>query len=358
MSTVFRLGVFIFLGLLILAAGIFVIGSKKYLFSSTYLLRADFTTASGLTDGAEVRVGGVHEGTVRHIDLPQKPDEKVKVSMDLDKRTHNVLKKDSVASIKTEGLVGNKYVEISFGSDAAAPLKDGDTVAAAPPLDISDLVDKTDAILDSAKDTMKNADAISAKINQGQGSVGKLINDKGLYEQANAATAQAKAGATEFAENMEALKHNFFLRGFYKRRGYEDADELKKHEVSRTPSEQPMKTFDYDAKQIFGKLDGSKLKNQKALNDAGQFLQDNKFGLAVVAAFGPVTGDTDKDRELTEAQTMVIRDYLAKTFKFDDTRVKTMGLGKAKGSEDASKVEILVYPAGGNGAVAQKEAKH
>src|SRR5260370_29920478 len=168
MSGVFRLGVFIFVALLILAGAVFLIGDKKFLFSSTYRLRADFPTVAGLNNGAEVLVGGIHQGTVRRIDLPPRPDEKVTVVMDLDKGTRSVLKKDSVASIKTEGLIGNKYVEISFGSSDAGMLKDGDTIASAPPLDISDLVSKTNAILDSAKDTMQNADAISAKINNGQ----------------------------------------------------------------------------------------------------------------------------------------------------------------------------------------------
>ena len=355
MSGVFRLGVFIFVALLILTGAVFLIGSKKYLFSSTYSLRCQFPTVIGLNDGSEVRVGGIHQGTVRNIELPQKPEDKVTVLMDVDTRTRKVLKKDSVASIKTEGLIGNKYVEITFGSDQAEGLKDGDTIGAAPPLDISDLVNKTNDILESAKNTMQNADAISAKINNGQGSVGKLINDKQIYEQVNAATAQAKAGATAFQENMEALKHNFFLRGFFKGRGYQDENELKKHEISRLPAEQPAKTFNYDAKQIFSKPDAAKLKNQKSLNEAGQYLQDNKFGMAVVAAYAGATGDTDKDRELSEAQSMVIRDYLAKTFKFDDTRVKTIGLGKAKDPADASKIEIMVYPAAANGAVAQKK---
>ncbi len=355
MSGVFRLGVFIFVALLILAGAVFLIGDKKFLFSSTYRLRADFPTVAGLNNGAEVLVGGIHQGTVRRIDLPPRPDEKVTVVMDLDKGTRSVLKKDSVASIKTEGLIGNKYVEISFGSSDAGMLKDGDTIASAPPLDISDLVSKTNAILDSAKDTMQNADAISAKINNGQGSVGKLINDKQIYQQVTAATAEAKAGATAFQENMEALKHNFFLRGFFKKRGYEDENDLKKHAVSRLPAEQPVKRFDYDAKQIFSKPDAAKPKNQKTLNEVGEFLQQNKFGLAVVAAHAGTTGDSDRDRELTEAQAMVVREYLVKNFQLDDTRLKTAGLGKAKDSSEANKIEILVYPAGANGTVAQKK---
>src|SRR5260370_5194551 len=93
---------------------------------------------------------------------------------------------------------------------------------------------KTDQILDTTKDKMQNVDSISSKINQGQGTMGALVNDKKIYQQANAATAEAKAGATAFDENMEALKHNFLLRGFFKKRGYEDQTELKKRSEEHT----------------------------------------------------------------------------------------------------------------------------
>ena len=70
MSRAARLGIFIILTLSVLAAGIFIIGSKRYLFTSTYRLKTQFATVVGLDPGADVRVGGVHSGTVRGIELP------------------------------------------------------------------------------------------------------------------------------------------------------------------------------------------------------------------------------------------------------------------------------------------------
>ena len=64
MSRTFRLGAFIVATLLIFAAGVFWIGGKQFMFSSTYRLNADFQTVAGLPDGADVRVGGIHEGTI------------------------------------------------------------------------------------------------------------------------------------------------------------------------------------------------------------------------------------------------------------------------------------------------------
>src|SRR5882672_2250500 len=98
-SKVFWLGVFIVGALAIFAGGIFWIGSKQFLFTATYRLNAEFQNVAGLNGGAEVRVGGIHEGTVKTIQLPQKPEDKVRIIMDMAKSTKEVIKKDSVATI-------------------------------------------------------------------------------------------------------------------------------------------------------------------------------------------------------------------------------------------------------------------
>jgi len=335
-----------------------LIGSRESLFQSTYRVKTEFQNVAGLSDGADVRVGGLHQGTVKQIQLPNQPEGKVTVAMDLEKATRDVLKKDSVAAIKSEGLVGDKYVEISFGSDGADQLRDGDTIASEAPVDIANLVKKTDQLLDSAKTavsdldgTASNLKSISAKVDQGKGTVGALINDKTIYQ-------KASAGATALDEDMEALKHNFLLRGFFKNRGYEDAADLTKHAISHLPPGEPGKTFEYDGREIFDKPDQAKLKNQKALNEAGDYLQANKFGLAVVVVSVGMKGETDKDRVLSEGRATTVRDYLAKNFRLEDTRIKTIGLGKTSGTDDNGKVEILVYPAPGPaGDAAQKPSR-
>jgi phospholipid/cholesterol/gamma-HCH transport system substrate-binding protein len=352
MSRAFRLGVFIVATLIILAAGTLLIGNKRFLFSRTFGLRADFQNVGGLVSGAEVRVGGIHEGTVRTIKLPSRPDEKVTVVMDVATSTRNIIKKDSVAWIKTEGLLGDKYVEISFGSKEAEEVKDGDTLEGQPPVDMSDMIKKTDQILDTTKDALQNVDqiagnlkSVTSKISEGKGSLGALINDTKVYKEADTAAAQAQAGTAAFQEDMEALKHNLLLRGYFKKRGYEDSDELTKHEITQLPAEPSMKEFDYNAKQIFNKPDSAKLKNSKPLNEVGKFLEENKFGWAVVAAYTGMKGDTDKDRVLTEARAMIVRAYLAENFRLDDTRIKTIGAGKTEQATDG-KILILVYPVG------------
>src|SRR5271154_6859621 len=195
MSRAARLGAFILTTLLILAAGIFIIGDRQYLFSSTYRLQTQFASVAGLDAGAEVRVGGVHSGSVRRIELPDKPTGKITVLMDLQRSTHAIIKKDSVAAIQTEGLLGNEFVAVSFGSAQGVNVQDGDMIASEPPLVIADLIKKTDAILDSSKEAINNTTvatanlkSISAKIDQGQGTIGALINDKKMYTELDQTT--------------------------------------------------------------------------------------------------------------------------------------------------------------------------
>jgi hypothetical protein len=202
--------------------------------------------------------------------------------------------------------LGNQYLAISFGSAKSANVENNDTLARQAPLEMSDLLAKTSDILDSSQEAIQNAtratanlNSISTKINAGQGTVGALVNDKQLYSNLEQTTSamhdtmlHAQAGATDFQENMEAMKHSFFVRGYFKGRGYEDSAELAKNEIERLPESAPAREFTYSAKQLFDKKDSAKLKNQKSLQAGGEFLANNRFGFAVVVASAGMEGDT------------------------------------------------------------------
>lgn len=344
MSRSLRLGLFIVATLTMLAIGTFLIGDRQFMFSRTYRLHTTFSTVAGLVEGAEVRVGGVHKGIVKRITLPSTPDGDVTVQMDLVRATAKVLRADSVASIETEGLLGAKYVAISFGSDDAPEVSDGAGIRGEDPLDIPDLMKTASAVLTNVQDGSASIKEIAAKVNAGQGTLGALVNDKRMYTQIDQTAAAAKTGATAFQENMEALKHNFFLRGFFNDRGYQDAAKIGQDEIPKLPAGTPIKAFRYDVLKIFEDADHAKLKGDKLLKEAGQYLQANPFGTAVVVAASGMKGDTDEVRVLTQARAMVVRDYLVRNFQMDDRRVKTMGLGKTEElSGQAGTVEIVVY---------------
>jgi phospholipid/cholesterol/gamma-HCH transport system substrate-binding protein len=143
MSRAFRLGVFVVCTLAALSAGVFLIGERQFLFSSTYKVKAAFKNVVGLNAGAEVHVGGIHKGIVKQIQLPAEPSGDMTVVLQMEKSTRSVIRKDSVATIQAEGLLGNKYMEISFGSADAPEIRDGDSISGVPPLEIADLLKKT-----------------------------------------------------------------------------------------------------------------------------------------------------------------------------------------------------------------------
>ena len=182
------------------------------------------------------------------------------------------------------------------------------------------------------------------------------MNDKQLYNNLEQTTTtlhdtmlQAQTGVTDFQENMEALKHNFFLSGYFKKRGYEDSSDLAANKINSLPQSAPVKIFAYAAKQLFDDRDSAKMKNQKTLKPAGDFLAQTQFGVAVIVVSTGMDGDTQKDLVLTEARAMVIREYLVENFGFDDSQLKTLGMGKQTGANldaDWGAIQILVYPAG------------
>jgi phospholipid/cholesterol/gamma-HCH transport system substrate-binding protein len=363
MSRTARLGAFILVTLTILAVGIFIIGSKKYLFTSTYDIKTTFNNVAGLDVGADVLIGGVHTGTVKSIELPQKSGQPITVTLELNANTRHIIKGDSIASVQTEGLLGNQYIAVSFGSPEKPDIKPGETIGSVPPLEMSAILDKANGLLGQGQVAMKNItqvsehlNSVSAKIDKGDGTVGALVNDRSLYNNidatasnAKAATAAAQAGITDFQDNMEALKHNFLLRGYFKNRGYEDSADLGKDEIEGLPQGTATKEFTLQAKDLFDKQNSAKLKGQKALKEAGEYLASNDFGVAVIEVSTGATGSADSDLTLAEGRALVVHDYIVQHFGFDDTKLKTVSLGKQTGETskaDWGLVHILIYPEG------------
>ena len=342
MSRSIRLGLFMLTTLAILAVCVFLVGREESKFGSNYRIQSEFANVSGLSEGADVRVGGIRKGTVRSIRLPKRPDGTITVTMNLSRDTQAIVKRDSVASIQSEGLLGDKYVEISFGSEDAERLKGGEMIDSAPPFDISDLLGKANQILDTTQGALEsiqvatdNVGMITTKINSGEGTIGKLINDTTLYK-------QAAAGIT-LHEDADALQHNFLLRGFFKNQGYTNPAEIHEHEVTQLPKQQASKTFEFNPKTLFEKPDSAKLRNEKDLAAAGQFIEGQKFGLVVIQVSTGTKGDSEKQRVLSEARAFVVRKYMVENFQLDDTRVKTLGLGKTADSNPDGSIVILIY---------------
>ena len=106
-----RVGIFVLVSLLAFLGTIYALGARARLFESRYTIYAEFTQVAGLTEGATVRLAGVQIGRVSDIRLSSEPGGKVRVEMTVARQYANRIRKDSVARIATQGLLGDKIVE-------------------------------------------------------------------------------------------------------------------------------------------------------------------------------------------------------------------------------------------------------
>ena len=123
-----RIGGFVLLALGVFLAIIYLLGARARYFESKYELVAEFTEVGGLIEGATVRLAGVQIGRVTDVTLSPKAGSKVRVTMTVARRFHDRIRRDSEARIATQGLLGDKIVEITSGSPDAPPLAPGETL--------------------------------------------------------------------------------------------------------------------------------------------------------------------------------------------------------------------------------------
>jgi outer membrane protein OmpA-like peptidoglycan-associated protein len=202
---------------------------------------------------------------------------------------------------------------------------------------------------DNAASITTDLAVVMGNLRSGKGTIGKLLMDTVFSSSLDVTMANVKQATGGLKDNMEAAKHNFLLKGYFKNRGYEDSADLGKDEVVTAPEAATIKDFTYQSKDLFDKQDSAKLKGQKTLSAAGQFLAANDFGVAVIEVSSGKIGSAEADLTLAQARAMVVRDYIVQHFGFDDTKLKTLSLGKQTGETskaDWGEIKILIYPAG------------
>ena len=211
------------LSLLLLLTIIFLIGKQKNMFGGTFYVYAHFKNISGLKEGNYVRYAGINVGTVDNISMLN--DTTVAVGLLLQKKIKAYIKEDAMASIGSDGLMGDKLITISPGSYLSTLVKDGGIVKTVNPVDVDRIVNNFSKISDNAEALTGDLASIMNKINNGGGSFGKLLNDDKLVKNLEGTITSAKATvgtvqktATSVTDNMEAARHSFLFRGFFKKK--------------------------------------------------------------------------------------------------------------------------------------------
>lgn len=208
-----RLGIFIFLGVALLVLAIFLIGQKNALFSSTFTVNAYFKDVQGLRTGATVRLSGINVGSVNNINIVNDTTGRVKVSMELQTDIRRFIRTNTKATIETEGLVGSKVVVLKIGSSNAEQVKDGGYIQSEEPLGFSAIVAQTEGIMQYTKNMTRDLSEILGKVNKGEGSIGKLINNDELYNNASNLTMQADSSLKNITAELTRITGLFDTLG-------------------------------------------------------------------------------------------------------------------------------------------------
>jgi phospholipid/cholesterol/gamma-HCH transport system substrate-binding protein len=159
----FRVGLFVLLALLTFLGAVYALGARARLFEARYTIHADFTEVGGLVEGATVRLAGVQIGRVSAVNLPPQPGGKVRVDLTIARRFSDRIRKNSVARIETQGLLGDRIVEITVGDASAPAVAPGEVLASRDPADFGRIVA---AGAETAKNVAALADALRETADQ------------------------------------------------------------------------------------------------------------------------------------------------------------------------------------------------
>jgi phospholipid/cholesterol/gamma-HCH transport system substrate-binding protein len=173
-----RVGLLVLAALAALAAGIFLIGEKNQLFSLKRDYFTRFATVSGLNRGNPVQLNGVEVGSVTGIVLPESPDERlIRVDLTVEERFAGRIRSDSEARLKTLGLLGDKYVEITSGSASAPQLAAGAEIPSASPTELGTLVASGEDVMANITEISSSLKVILSRMERGEGLLGELISN-------------------------------------------------------------------------------------------------------------------------------------------------------------------------------------
>jgi|SRR5450432_155651 len=237
-----KLGIFIVTGLILLVLGLFFIGKQKNLFISVFQLKAVFNNVSGLKPGNNVRFGGIAIGTVDGIQLVN--DTSVLVNMNIKSEIRKFIKEDASASIGSDGLVGDRVVLISPGTMNKEPVKDNEILISHAPVETEQILAGLKTSADNAALITQQLAEVAYKVNHGHGIIARLLGDSSMGNNLNATMVNLKKGSAGLDENMEAAKHNFLLRGFFKKKKKEEDKKKKEAEEKKGEAAEKKKQGD------------------------------------------------------------------------------------------------------------------
>ncbi|MCL6460654.1 MAG: MCE family protein [Flavobacterium micromati] len=252
-----KLGMFVIIGLVLFVGTIYFIGKQKNLFGSTFELNSKFKSVNGLEVGNNVRLSGINIGTVDGIEFLT--DSSVVIKLVIKDEVRKFIKKDAIASISSDGLMGDKVLTISAGKISKIVVEDNDNIVSKESVEMDDLLVSVKKSVDNAaiistelatfsynmnngngalsklvsdeqfgnsiKKTALNLEnsteefkKFTTKMNDGKGALSKLVSDQRMGKVIDSSLTNVKTATKGMNEVIEAAKNNFLLRGYFKKK--------------------------------------------------------------------------------------------------------------------------------------------
>jgi len=238
-------GIFILLALVIFISGVFLLGGQQKRFVNSINIKAVFDDVAGLKPGNNVWFSGVKIGTVKAINFYG--ESQVEITLSIEEKTRQYIRKDSKARISSESLIGNKIIVLFGGSQQAAPVEDGDRVLAENPLDTDDVVETLQQNNKNLVGITQDFKTLSSRLVQGQGTMGAILKDSALADnfravvnnlkQASSTTVQAAGALATFTNKLntqDGLANQFLTDTVVFKRLEKSIDNIERATASAT----------------------------------------------------------------------------------------------------------------------------
>jgi phospholipid/cholesterol/gamma-HCH transport system substrate-binding protein len=228
-------GIFVICGALLFGTGVFLIGSRHSVFAKHIDFYTEVKNLNGLARGAKIQVAGFDAGEVTAITVPQTPSAGFRLTLRINDQVRGLIRSDSVVTIATEGVVGDKVLLIGAGSPTAPDARPFSTLPSKETSDIADLIQKSTTLVTSASDTItvvagrlttaldsvtttvNNANDLVVGLKQGRGAIGMLLRDEQTAADLRKAITNARDATSSLnhaSAQADALVSDFQSRGF------------------------------------------------------------------------------------------------------------------------------------------------
>lgn len=199
-----RVGLLVVSAVTVLAVGILLIGEQSNLFSRKNGYTIAFANVGGLNSGNPVQLEGVEVGTVQRIVLPTDAEStELEVTIEVDRRYAERIREDSMARIKTLGLLGDKFVDLTAGSAAAPVIPPGGQIPAAPPTNVDKLVASGEDVMDNVVQISADLRNVLRRMERGEGLLGELTTDSEAGKRVTDSIVETMATVERVANEIE-----------------------------------------------------------------------------------------------------------------------------------------------------------